>query len=253
MYHKNRIFLFVFFSLFLFCSGTVSAQKQKSKTECKVENTICVLGALEATADTIDNKDWRDQTYRELAKSYTKEKEIDKAIALIAKILTPDTKAMTIRGIGMETAQLSLTPEKNKEIFQSLRAQAEKIEHPSSYAIALTYIAMAQAFAGDNEGAWKTASEMKNDALRHKAYGETAEIQAELGDFKAAVISINKIDSIVFRNKAYHSISNILSDQGLYNEGYKAARAITNAYKQAQAMQYLYNKIKINKKKGGPL
>ena len=38
--------------------------------------------------------------------------------------------------------------------------------------IALTYISMAQAFAGDNDAAMKTAAGMDNQALRNKAYGE---------------------------------------------------------------------------------
>ena len=59
---------------------------------------------IENIAATIDNKGWRDKTYRELAKSYITEGYTDKAINLIAKIETPDTKAMTIRGIGMAAA-----------------------------------------------------------------------------------------------------------------------------------------------------
>ena len=124
-------------------------------------------------------------------------------------------------------------------VAAALRERAETITHPPSYAIALTYISMAQAFAGDNEGAWKTAAEMENDALRHKAYGEAAEIQAEKGDSKAATKSILFIESEAYRNKAYSHISKILADRGQFEESLTAAQAITNPYKKVQAMQIL--------------
>ncbi|MGB0678857.1 MAG: AAA family ATPase, partial [Polyangiales bacterium] len=43
----------------------------------------------------------------------------DKAIALIDTIQTPDTKAMTIRGIGMEAAQLNLPDDQLKQLFKT--------------------------------------------------------------------------------------------------------------------------------------
>ncbi|MEM7679869.1 MAG: hypothetical protein AAF182_02570 [Pseudomonadota bacterium] len=207
-----------------------------------------MLKKLEESAENIEQKAWRDQTYRELSKTYAADKQIDKAIALIDKIESPDTKALTIRGIGMAAAENKLTQDEYDTIFAKLRIVSEKIEHPPSYAIALTYIAMGQAFAGDNNGAWKTAGDMENDALRHKAFGETAEIQAEMGDFDAAMKSIGFIESEAFRNKAYGHISKILADAEKLQESYNAAEAITNAYKKAVAFQYILDAQKPREK-----
>lgn len=211
---------------------------------CGIDNRGCVLKNLRRYAKEIEKDAWRDQTFRDLAKSFAGDGHIDVAISIIADVNNPDTKAMTIRGIGMEMADLELSKEQLDTEFEKLRREAEKIEHPPSYAIALTYIAMSQAFAGDNEGAWKTASEMENDALRHKAYAETAEIQAEKKDYEAAMISISYIDSEAFRNKAYNITSKIFADQGMFDESYKAALNITNSYKKAQSLQYMLDKQK---------
>ncbi|MGH1376549.1 MAG: hypothetical protein ACRBCK_09390 [Alphaproteobacteria bacterium] len=194
------------------------------------------------TARTIEKTIWKDQSFREIAKTYAADKKFDKAVTVITEISNQDTKAMTIRGIGMAIAAIDYTKAEHDTMFQTLRTEAEKLDHPPSYAIALTYIAMAQAFAGDNDGAWKTASDMKNHALRNKAYGETAEIQAEKGDYKSAQVSIERIDSLAFRNKAYSIVSKILADNARYTESYAAATAITNAYKRTGTLQYMLDK-----------
>lgn len=229
--------------LAFFTFSSVSAQEN-----CKIEDRACVLQKLEESAETIDQKAWRDQTFRELSKTYAADNQIDKAIALIEKIESPDTKALTIRGIGMAAAENGLTQDEYDTIFTKLRIVSEKIDHPPSYAIALTYIAMGQAFAGDNDGAWKTAADMENDALRHKAYGETAEIQAEMGNFDAAMKSIGFIDSEAYRNKSYSIVSKILADSGKLQESYEAAESITNAYKKATAFQYILDTQKPREK-----
>lgn len=238
MYHKIICFLPIFL-LFIVLSTNLAGEEMNQNNLCPVENRACILKQLLKDTALINNVVWRDQTYREVAKTYAFDGTFNQAIEIIAKIQTPDTKAMTIRGIAMALSQRGYKPEKRAKIFTTLRAEAEKISHPASYAIALTYIAMAQAFAGDNDGAWKTASDMKNEALRHKAYGETAEIQAEKGDFKSAQISIEKIESLSFRNKAYSIVSKILSDDDQFHDAYRAANAITNPYKKAQATQYI--------------
>ncbi len=238
MYHKT-LFILSLFLVFTTISAPASA-----KEACKTSDRICILAQMEADAASIKNQSWKDQTYREIAKTYAFERKFKKAVAVIDKIKTPDTKAMTIRGIGMTFAPQGHEKAELHKLFSALRVKAEEIEHPPSYAIALTYIAMAQAFAGDNEGAWKTAADMKNDALRHKAFAETAEIQAEKGDFNSARISIESIESVAFKNKAYTIVSKILSESGLYNDAYSAANAITNAYKKTQVMQYLLDKQK---------
>lgn len=232
MYHK----IFRILSLFLvFLSGTSHAQV----ANCEVKDRTCILEQITKTAQAIENAAWKDQTLREVAKTYATDGAFDKALAIIEKIETPDTKALTIRGIGMAIATQKYTHEDKTDMYGKLRIEAEKITHPPSYAIALTYIAMAQAFAGDNDGAWKTASDMENAALRHKAYGETAEIQAEKGDYTAAQTSIEKIESAAFRNKAYTIVSKIFADKKLYSDAYEAARRITNPYKKAQSLQYI--------------
>jgi hypothetical protein len=219
------------------------AQAQDAVQEtCTMQDRLCVVGMIAETAAQIDNKHWRDQVYRELAKTQAFEQKIDEAIATIDSIESPDTQAMAIRGIGMVVAENEVTKPERDTTFAALRARAEKIEHEASYAIALTYIAMAQAFAGDNQGAWQTAADMENDALRHKAYAETAEIQAEMGDFDAAMKSIGFIESEAFRNKAYSIIAKIFADTELYEESLKAAESISNPYKKAQALQYVLDK-----------
>ncbi len=240
-----RILISVFFAL-------LAASPAYAKTEtCNIEQRSCVISVLLREAEKVENPSWRDQTYREIAKTLAADGQFDQAIGLVDKIVTPDTQAMTIRGIGMAAADLNLSPENHAETFQKLRARAEKIEHPPSYAIALTYIAMAQAFARDNEGAWKTALDMENDALRHKAFGETAEIQAEHGDYEAVVKSIAYIDSPAFRNKAYSNTSKIFADRGQFAPALKTAEKIDNPYKKAQALQYVLD-VQSSKKDGAP-
>lgn len=208
-------------------------------TPCSGKDKPCMLGQLEALTAKIDEPHWKDQTYRELAKLLAHEKQTEKAISLVARIENPDTKAMTIRGIGMEAAKTDMTPEEFAALFTALRTEAEKIEHPPSYAIALTYIAMAQAFAGSNDGAMKTALDMENAALRNKALGETAEIQAERGDLPHAMASIAAIESPAFRNKAYRTISKIFADREKYDEAMNAAMAIDNTYQKSQSVLYI--------------
>lgn len=232
--HVIKVFLFSALIAIFFAHNLSYAAN-----ECGIEDRACVIQLLQSSAEGIDNKTWRDQTYREIAKTLAFDGDTDSAIALIEKIETPDTKAMTIRGIGMAAADNNLSKEQYTAVFTKLRQSAEKIEHPPSYAIALTYIAMAQAFAGDNDGAWKTAAEMSNDALRHKAYAETAEIQAERGNYEAAMKSIAYIDSTAFQNKAYSIVSRILADREKLQEALQAAQKITNPYKKASALQYV--------------
>lgn len=235
--------MFLFFTTALTLCISLSAVAlpvhAEDKTTCTIKNRACVITQLKASADGIDNKSWRDQTYRELAKTLAFDGDIDGALNIVDQITSPDTKALTLRGIGFAAADNKLKQAEYSVIFTKLRTSAETISHPPSYAIALTYIAMAQAFAGDNEGAWKTAADMDNDALRHKAYGETAEIQAEKGNFAAADKSIKYIESAAFRNKAYAIVSKILADQGLLSEALRAAQNVTNDYKKAQALQYV--------------
>lgn len=220
----------------------------KAYAKCDVTDKLCVMAEIKKTAETIEDQSWRDKALRELAKSYTYQGEESKAIALIEEIKTPDTKAMTIRGIGMAAADSKWKNKEDKrdkerydKLFEKLAEKADKIEHKPSYAIAYTYIAMAQAFAHDDEGAMATAKAMKNDALRHKAFGETAEIQAERGDYNAAMMSIAEIDSVSFKNKAYGTIARIFIKKGKLGEAYNTAQKIDNPVARAQVLQNIIN------------
>ncbi len=212
---------------------------------CTASDRACVIEELIETSANIENPSWRDQSYREIAKTLAAEGRFKDALEIWQKIENPDTKALTIRGIGMAVSDHDLTPEGQSKIFSALQEKSDTIEHPPSHAIALTYIAMAQAFAGDDEGAWKTAASMENEALRHKAYGETAEIQAEQGNLKSALKSIDFIESTAYKNKSYALVSKILADQRLYDQALKAANPVTNAYKKAKALQYVLDKQKM--------
>lgn len=234
MYHTK-----LFISLIFLNFALVFPALAQTEGKCTIENRTCIINDMKKEAALIDTVAWRDQSYREIAKTLAFEGRYTEAINIIPLIETPDTKAMTIRGIGMAAADKKLKKEEYDPIFKALREQADKIEHPPSYAIALTYIAMGQAFAGENEGAWKTASDMENEALRHKAYGETAEIQAEQGDVEATKKSIAFIDNLAYRNKAYNTVIKILADKKLLAEAYDLAGLITNPYTKTEAVQYI--------------
>ena len=228
---------------FLILSAVISSA-QANASVCQAQDRNCVITQLIEETQKIENPNWRDQSYREIAKSLAGEGFFDAALEIWVKIENPDTKALTIRGIGMAAADHNLEKSRYDGLFAELRAKSETIEHPQSYAIALTYVAMAQAFAKDDEGAWATAASMENDALRHKAYGETAEIQAEMGNVDAALKSIGFIGSKAYRNKSYALVSKILADQALFDQALEAAGPLTNAYKKAKALQYVLDKQK---------
>ncbi len=237
MDQKPLFICVIILSLFIGTAQSFAKTAHNSDQSCSSEDRACILELLRNEARHIDQTLWRDQVYRELAKTYAFEGKFDQALGLITSIQTPDTQAMTIRGIGMTIAAQSHDKETLDRHFDQLTQASKQITAPASYAIALTYIAMAQAFAHDDQGAWDTAASMENDALRHKAYAETAEIQAEFGKFDQAMKSIAFIDSQSFRNKAYTIISKILAEQGLSQEALNAALEITNPYKKAQAIQ----------------
>ena len=251
MNHKAKSFLPVFL-FFLSFIGTIvfffqqtpcyAQATEQSKRACTATQRNCLIDEMTLLVQNIEKTAWRDQTYREIAKTLAFDGMFDKAVSLIEKIETPDTRAMTIRGIGMMLAAHNYPAEELNKKFSTLRTTANEIDHLPSHGIALTYIAMAQAFAKDDDGAWKTCAEMQNVALQNKAYGETAEIQAERGDFNAADTSIKHIKSPSFRNKAYETISRILSDKGLYEGALKAATSITNSYKKTKTIQYMLDR-----------
>lgn len=224
---------------FLVLSTTLWFGQAAAQENCATAtNRSCIAAEILKSADEIKEPQWKDVTLRDLAASLTYDKRVDDAIALVPKISNPDTQAMTIRTIGMTAALYGKdSPVVLKETFVKLAAAAATIKQPAANAIAYTYIAMAQAFAGMDADAWATADAMTNPALKHKAFGETAEIQAERGDLSAAMQSIGKIDAASFRNKAYQNIAEILIKKGMYDEALKSATAIDNPMKRAQTLQ----------------
>ena len=220
----------------------VPAFAQDTTVPCKAEDKACLMDQLESITGQIDEQDWKDQTYREIAKLLVHEKQNERAIGLIAKIKSPDKKAMTIRGIGMEAAKMELKREEYDALFKSLRAEAEKIDYPPSYAIALNYIADAQAQSGDDDAAMKTALGMENDEMRNKALYDCAKIQADRDDLDHAKASIAAIDNPGFRDKGYRDISKIFADNKKYDHALGAASAIDNSYQKAQSVLYILAK-----------
>lgn len=212
------------------------------KPTCAATDTACLLSDLQSLTSTIDDKNWRDQTNRELAKMLTHTHRENEAIALIAKIENPDTKAMTIRGIGMAAASQKWNKTEYDALFSKLATEAEKITHPPSYGIALTYIAMAQAFAGDDASAIATAQRMENPDLRKKAFGETAEIQAERGDLAAVQATLTHIDDIPYRDKEAAIITKIFADRKQFDSAVAMGNSITAPYHRANALLYTIGK-----------
>ncbi len=231
---------FLITGLFIFVAPVAMAQDKVPS--CAAMDRPCLMRQIQTLAPAINQQDWRDQTYRELAKTYSYEGDTDKAIALIEKIQKPDTKAMTIRGIGMAAASLKLPQGRYNVLFAKLTEEAKKITDVSAHGIALTYVAMAQAYAGDDRGARATAASMTNAALRNKAYAETAEIQAERGDVANATLSLDAIDASSFKGKALDTVSKIFVGKAMINEAYMMAMKIDNAYLKTKSLQRILNK-----------
>jgi hypothetical protein len=226
----------ILFCLFLLTPGIARAQEIMPCPSAAARD--CVTAHMLQDAYQIQETPWRDQALRDLAGSLTYDNKIDQAVGLVSKIQNPDTKAMTIRTIGMAAALYGKnTPEQLRVIFAKLTKAAATIEDGAANGIAQTYIAMAQAFAGLDEDAWTTASAMQNKALMHKAYGETAEIQAERGDIDKALQSISKIEIASYRNKAYQNVAEILIKKQMFDQALKAAQGIDNPAKRVETMQ----------------
>ena len=221
---------------FLIAGPALAAEQPAS---CAATDPACLLGVLEQTTTAVAEDQWRDNTYREIAKLYARQKQGNNALDLIGKIKNPDTKAMTIRGIGMAAAKTDMTKTEFDGLFAKLAEAAAKIDHPPSHAIALTYISMAQAYARDNEGAMKTAAAMENTALRNKAYGEAGEVQATRGEIDAVMTSINAIDDPGYRDKELRIISKVFTDGKYFDHALKTAEEIKDAYQKSQAILYL--------------
>jgi len=230
---KTGLYLLAAFFLYL-VPTTIRAEQAQT---CLPQDRPCILKLLEKTAETLPNGPSRDQTLRELAKTLAFDRQYDSALTLLPKINSADTQALTIRGIGMAAAEHQAEPAIIKPLFEKLLAHSQTMTDAPARAIALTYIAMAQAVAGDDDGAIQTSQSMDNDSLRHKAYGETAEIQAKKGKGALALVTLSRIESIPYRNKALLTVSGLLAQGADFENALKAALLIDNAYLQALALQ----------------
>lgn len=242
-------FVRTIFVISLFLPALARAQAAKT---CDANDRACLLSEMETLAPKIENANWRDQTYREMAKTYAYDGQLGKALAIIPKVENNDTRAMTIRGIGMAAVSAKLGADKYASLWPALAAEAAKITHAPSKAIAYTYIAMSQAFAGEDDAARTTASKMENAALRNKAYGETAEIQAERNDLKNALLTLDAIDSPPYRDKQYDILTRIFLNKGRVSEAYKCADRIENTYLKAKAIQRILDKGNAEHEKSEP-
>lgn len=233
--------LTIIITIFLMSLPAYAAQQQ-AKQSCAPDDMDCLLNDLQTVTGQIGDVRWRDQTYREIAKLLAHEKKNDEAIALIDKIVSPDVKSMTIRGIGMAAADTDLTREQFDDLWTKLLAEAHKIDSPASYAVAINYISDAQAQSGDNEAAMKTALALDNQEMRNKALYDCAKIQADRAQLDASMASIGAIDDPGFRDKGYRDISKIYADNKTFDMAVKAADAIENSYQKAQSVLYILAK-----------
>lgn len=223
--------------LILMASGS---KPSHADPDCAGADQTCLLDLLDRDATAIPEQDWRDSTYRELAKLLARKGEEDKAVALLDKIKTPDTKAITIRGIGMNAAQfVKLTKEQYDALFAALTSKANSMRDLPSQAIALNYIAESQATAGDDAGSLKTALAMKNEEMRNKALYDSSKAQAAAGRIDALEAGINAINQVPFRDKARRTASQIRADAKDYDGALHLANEIENAYQKAQAVLYI--------------
>jgi len=226
-------------SLFVFISDGHSA---KEPNTCIYSDTICIMSQTETSIESISEPRWRNHAYRDLAVSHAFNDNIDKAVTLIEKIDNPDTQAMTVRAIGMALAiHKDLDIESYKSMFKKLDDFSKTITHEGARDIAYTYIAMAQAFAGLDDDAMTTTLAMNKPELKYKALGETAEIQAERGNYAEAIKSMNAIKSNSFKNKSLGLVSDIFVKQNKFDLAYKTAIQITNATKKANKLQKIIN------------
>jgi hypothetical protein len=231
-------------STFLFLMAFIIVPTNgQARASCATNDMPCLFKIIESETMKMDEPRWRNQAYRDLAVSKAMAADYDGATALINQIDNADTQAMTIRAIGMAIAiHQDLSDETYKHVFAKLDKSAQGIKDDGAKDIAYTYIAMAQAFAGLDNDAMQTTLQMTNPALKNKAYGETAEIQAERGDKAAALASLNAIGSSAFKNKALAIVSGIFLKNNDVDTALSMAMMIDNPTKKISAIQKIIDK-----------
>ncbi len=228
------------FLLFMALSPPLQAAENKP---CAGEDKLCLFDMLEQSTTAVTEQSWQESTWREMAKLLTHQGQEARAVSLISRIKSPDTQAMTVRGIGIAAAEDGwIDRARYDALFTHLKAEAAKIADPPSNAIAMNYIADAQALSGDDAGSMETALSMANPEMRNKALYDSAKYQAEGGRLGAALAGIAAMDDPAFRNKAWRAVSKIFADAGDYDNALRAMEPMDNAYQKAQAVLYILTK-----------
>ncbi len=227
-----RLLYFLAFTFFLI----TSAQAADAPPLCASGDNTCLFTALQNATKNIDNDRYRDQTLRDMSKLMIHEKNFPAAIDLFHQIKSADTKAMTLRGIGVATAETDFLESDKKNIYTNLIEAAEEITEEDSRVIALRYVAKGQALAGFDDDAHATMRMIDNRSQRDKAFEEIAEVQAKQDKLGEAVKSIAAIESPPYRDRAYGAISKIFVHKENYESAIKTAQMIETPYNRAQAL-----------------
>ncbi|MBI1326758.1 MAG: hypothetical protein GC136_03850 [Alphaproteobacteria bacterium] len=232
----------------LFLAGPASAETAKAPAamtaapatlppfDCAVVDNACMAKYMAELAKVIQEKDWHDKVLREAAKFMTAAGMWQESLNLIPQIYNEDTKAMTIRGIGMALADKNLQQPELIAAFEKLMQAATTITTEASNAVAVTYVAMGQAEAGLGDEALKTAALMTNAALRNKAYGEIAETHAKKAHFADIPKALAKIDDLSFKDKYAHRCVEVLTSSHHIEQAVETAKLISDPYKKASAL-----------------
>ena len=236
-----QIAIFTFFALFGF-TLTVSADPSSCALQQDDDAMLsCAGAALDKLIPQIYNTRWRDQSFREQAKILIRHGSVDKAMSLLPQISNEDTKALTIRAIGIGMAELPLAPAAQNEYFDTLHKQAMTISHTGSQEIAMTYIAIAEASAGLFERALTSARTLRTNSLRNKSYQEIAEVLSAKGDTDNSFAALNLIDDPSFRNKAYGVIAAVFIKHGQLAAALQFAEHIEDPYIKSNSFLNIMN------------
>lgn len=236
--------LFVLFTISCFLYSPYALSQQ---INCDRENTRCLYDSLLQITEDIDNTNWKDQTYKEFSVLLTASNEPDQAINVIKLINNPDTKAMAIRANAMAITEHAFYQKKYSQLFENLITAANTIEHLPSKSIAYTYIAIAQAIAGDFNSALSTALSMENESLKNKALAEISELTAQRNQFNETVQALSSIQTSHYRDKASLNVSKIFSDNNKYDQAMKIMAMINSPYQKSQSLLTIIGAFTLSK------
>lgn len=213
-----------------------SEEDPLADTQCANDDPACLIKDLHESIAKIADFHWRDQVLREVAKALTEKGYPELALRIIEQVENQDTKAMTIRGIGVNTAKLSMPDDQKTYIYNQLKVAANNLSDAPSKDIAFRYIAKGQALAGFDAEADKTVDAVKDTSQRDKAYEEIAEVQAAQAKLDNVMETIARIESPSYRDRAYGAASKIFIKNGQIDPALKLAYKIETPYNRAQAL-----------------